>query len=186
MLGTVFCKPMELARTANLTIRCSPSRYRRSTPHPIELEVMKISGQQATLFDLEEYARSDVVQWGWLDADPKLGTKDSLVPNPSLSRLGTKDLLVPNPPLPDTWSEKFNGVYLEQWKPIMGCLQQKWVKNCQYWYWRYYDNRGKKRSIYLCKDYSKAVRKVIKMGVPADAKPPNLPASDSPPTAETS
>jgi hypothetical protein len=158
---------------------------------------MKISDGQATLFDLTEYARSDSVQWGWLDADPKLGTKESLVPNSPSSKLGTKESLVPNSPpqelgtnkisVPNfepmgTWAEKFNGVYLEEWKPIMGCLQQKWVKNQQYWYWRYYDNRGKKRSLYLAKDYNKAVRKVIKIGVPTDAKFSHLPASDPPPT----
>jgi hypothetical protein len=162
-------------------------------------EVMKISDGQATLFDIAAYAIDPGEKWGWLDEDPTLGTNKSLVPNSPSQKLGTEDSLVPNSPpeklgtntslVPNfepmgTWAEKFNGVYLEEWKPIMGCLQQKWVKNHQYWYWRYYDNRGKKRSLYLGRDYNKAVRKVIKIGVPTDAKLPNLPASDPPPTTE--
>ncbi len=153
----------------------------------IEAEVKKISDRQATLFNLDEYAVESEVKWGWLDEDPKLGTNKTLVPSSPTSELGTNKTLVPNSPTSelgtnktlvpnfeptDTWEEKYDGVYLEDWVPPLGCLQQKWVKNCQYWYWRYYDLRGKKRSLYLSKDYNKAVRKVIKIGVPTDAKIP--------------
>jgi hypothetical protein len=179
------------ARTVGRNLQHFSPKMMRTT------EVMTISDGQATLFDIDRYAIESGEKWGWLDEDPKLGTKESLVPNSPSSKLGTDKSLVPNSPssklgtnkisVPNfetmgTWAEKFNGVYLEEWKPIVGCLQQKWVKNQQYWYWRYYDNRGKKRSIYLCKDYSEAVRKVIKMEMPTDAKLPHLPASDPPPT----
>jgi hypothetical protein len=119
----------------------------------------KLKGEQLSL--ITELGTDDriVGDWGW----EKLGTKDSLVPNSPLPELGTKIWLVPN---------------FDDWKPPIGCLQQKWIKDHQYWYWRYYDNRGKKASLYLCKDYNKAIRKAIKIGVPTDAKLPNMPATD--------
>jgi hypothetical protein len=158
---------------------------------------MKISDGQATLFDLTEHERSDVVPWGWLDEDPKLGTDKIPVPNSPTQKLGTKKSSVPNSPLSITetylspapsfestyiWEEKYEGKYLEDWKLPVGCFDRKWSKNHQYWCWRYYDINGKKRSIHLHKDYNKAVRKAIKIGVPFDAKLPNLPAPDPPPT----
>jgi hypothetical protein len=160
-------------------------------------EVMKISDGQATLFDLDRYAIESGEKWGWLDADPKLGTKESLVPNSPSQKLGTDKISVPNSPteklgtnetlVPNfestyIWEEKYEGKYLEDWKPPVGCFDLKWSKNHQYWCWRYYSINGKKRSIHLHKDYNKAVRKAIKIGVPFDAKLPNLPAPDPPPT----
>jgi hypothetical protein len=103
---------------------------------------------------------------------PELGTKNLLVPNSPLPELGTKNLLVPNSPLPELGTEIYLVPNLDDWKPPIGCLQQKWVKDHQYWYWRYYKLNGKKRSKYLHKDYDKAVRKAIKIGVPTDAKLP--------------
>jgi hypothetical protein len=116
---------------------------------------------------------------------PKLVTEKSSVTNSPLSI--TETYLSPAPSFESTyiWEEKYEGKYLEDWKPKVGCLSPKWSKNHQYWCWRYYDCDGKKRSIHLHKDYNKAVRKAIKIGVPFDAKLPNLPASDPPPTAET-
>jgi hypothetical protein len=144
--------------------------------------VKPISDRQATLFDLSEYERVDVLQWGWLDEDPKLGTKENSVPNSSPSELGTKEILVPNFESTYVWEEKYEGKYLEDWKPPVGCFDRKWIKDHQYWCWRYYDLKGKKRSIHLHKDYNKAVRKAIKIGIPHDAKPPKLPAPNSAPT----
>jgi|GEM_PF-5822867 len=96
--------------------------------------------------------------WGWEnERTGKLGTKNLLVPNFPSAELGTKNLLVPNFP---------------EWTLPIGCLQQKWIKDRKYWYWRYYDNRGKKASLYLGKDYNKAIAKVKKIGIPADAKIP--------------
>jgi hypothetical protein len=113
----------------------------------------------------------------------KLGTEESLVPNSPSEKLGTEESLVPNFESTYRWEEKYEGKYLEDWKPPIGGFDRKWSKNHQYWCWRYYDRDGKKRSIHLHKDYNKAVRKAIKIGVPHDAKLPSLPASDSPPTA---
>jgi hypothetical protein len=156
----------------------------------IEPEVTAISDRQTTLFDLEEYALESALEsgaeWGWLDGDPKLGTKDdSLVPNSPAQKLGTKENPVPNFESTYTWEEKYAGKYLEDWQLPVGCFDRKWIKNHQYWCWRYYDRDGKKRSIHLHKDYNKAVRKAIKIGVPFDAKLPNLPTSNPPPTTET-
>ncbi|WP_310485716.1 hypothetical protein [Chamaesiphon sp. VAR_48_metabat_403] len=94
----------------------------------------------------------------------ELGTEIFLVPNSPIQKLGTEISLVPNS---------------DNWQPPIGGFEQKWIKDHQYWYWRYYDNRGKKRSLYLAKDYNKAIRKAIKIGVPTDAKLPNLSASHS-------
>jgi hypothetical protein len=116
----------------------------------------------------------------------KLGTKEIPVPNSPSQKLGTKESSVPNFESTYIWEEKYEGKYLEDWKPPVGCFDRKWIKNQQYWAWRYYDCDGKKRSIHLHKDYNKAVRKAIKIGVPFDAKLPTLPASDPPPTADSS
>jgi hypothetical protein len=148
--------------------------------------------RQGTLFDLDRYAGESELRWGWLDEEvpprTELGTKNLSVPNPPLPELGTKDLLVPNPPLPELGTKdllvpnspirRWDEPIPDNWKPPIGCLQRKWVKDHQYWYWRYYDNRRKKRSVYLGKDYNKSVAKAIKIGVPTDAKPLKRPASD--------
>jgi hypothetical protein len=131
----------------------------------------------------------------------KLVTEKSLVTNSPSQKLVTEESLVTNSPLSITetylspapsfestyiWEEKYEGKYLEDWKPRVGCLAQKWSKDHQYWCWRYYDIKGKKASIHLHKDYNKAVRKAIKIGVPHDAKLPSSPASDPPPTTDSS
>jgi hypothetical protein len=100
----------------------------------------------------------------------ELGTNDLPVGDWAYDELGTNKFLVPNFAVSPIWEEKFAGQTLEEWKPPIGCLQQKWVKDHQYWYWRYYDDRGKKASKYLSKDYTKAVRKAVKIGIPIDAK----------------
>jgi hypothetical protein len=116
----------------------------------------------------------------------KLVTEKSSVTNSPLSITETYLPLAPSFDSTYIWEEKYEGKYLEDWKPKVGCLSPKWSKNHQYWCWRYYDIKGKKRSIHLHKDYNKAVRKAIKIGVPFDAKLPTLPASDPPPTADSS
>jgi len=95
----------------------------------------------------------------------RLGTKNqNLVPNSSdTERLGTKENLVPN--------------QLKIWKPPIGCLNQKWMKANQYWYWSYYKAKGKKTSLYLAKDYNDAIAKAKEIGIPANAKPPKIRAT---------
>ncbi len=133
--------------------------------------MIQISDRELTLFDLDQYERSAQVQWGWLDRDnTELGTKKILVPNSPTSELGTKKILVPNS---------------DQWTPPVGCLQQKWVKDHKYWYWRYYNLKGKKASLYLAKDYNKAISKAQKIGVPTDAKPLKHRATPPDPQTQT-
>ncbi len=126
----------------------------------------KLKGDQLSL--ITELGTEDRPVGDW--ADDELGTNKFLVPNSPRSELGTNKILVPNFANPPIWEETFDGQYIEEWKPKIGCLQQKWVKDHQYWYWRYYDDRGKKASKYLAKDYTKAVRKCVKIGIPANAK----------------
>jgi hypothetical protein len=40
-----------------------------------------ISDRQSTLFDLEAYAESDTLMWGWLEPEAKLGSNNNLLPN---------------------------------------------------------------------------------------------------------
>jgi hypothetical protein len=115
----------------------------------------------------------------------ELGTNGILVPNSPSSELGTKKNLVPNSPLPELGTEKIpvpnsdfeelgtgktERTRAEIWKPPVGLLVQTWVKTDWYWYWKYYANCRKKRSIYLGKKYNKAVAKAQLIGIPADAK----------------
>jgi hypothetical protein len=116
-------------------------------------------GQQLSLITELEIDDPIVGDWGW----EKLGTEDLLVPNSPASMLGTNKSSVPN---------------LEEWKPPVGGLEKKSIKDRQYWYWRYYDKRSKKASRYLGKDYNRAVLKAMQIGVPPDAKLPNLSPSD--------
>jgi hypothetical protein len=118
---------------------------------------MKISDRQETLFDLKDYQGSDSGQWGWIEPD-----NTELVPNSPTSELGTKKKLVPNS---------------EIWKPPIGCLNHKWIKDQKYWYWSYYKSKGKKTSLYLAKDYNKAIAKAKKIGMPPNAKPAKLRAT---------
>ena len=110
----------------------------------------------------------------------ELGTNKVLVPNSSPRELGTNKVLVPNSSPRELGTNKVLVPKGEDWKPPIGCLQQKWIKDHQYWYWRYYKTNGKKGSIYLGKDYNKAIQKVIKIGIPANAKAhhPSLPPTD--------
>lgn len=96
----------------------------------------------------------------------RLGSNYSEVSVIGYGELGVVKYLDPNPinqPLP------------------LGWLEQKPIKHHLYWYWRYYKISGVRASIYLGKDYTKAVRKVLEKGYPADAKPISIPQSDSNP-----
>jgi hypothetical protein len=126
----------------------------------------KLIGSQLSLIAESDFEYRPVGDWDY----DELGTEIFLVPNSPLPELGTEIYLVPN---------------LDDWKPPIGCLQQKWVKDHQYWYWRYYKLNGKKRSKYLHKDYDKAVRKAIKIGVPTDAKLPKSTHSKTRPQTQT-
>lgn len=88
--------------------------------------------------------------------------------NPPLASLplGSKIGLDPNP--------------ISQSIPL-GWLEQKPIKNGLYWYWRYYKISGARASIYCGKDYTKAIRKVLEIGYPADAKPVSIPQSTADP-----
>jgi hypothetical protein len=129
--------------------------------------------------------------WGWLESDSsppptteRLGTKNkNLVPNsppPTTERLGTKNKnLVPNSPPPTTErlgtkNENLVPNLPEKWKPPIGCLNPKWQKANQYWYWSYYKSKGKKTSLYLAKDYNDAVAKAKEIGIPTNAKPATI------------
>ena len=140
--------------------------------------------RQASLFDISAYEsdRGTDFDYDW-ENDRTLdnrtqkfsvpnsrssGDRLENLPDPSTDeKLGTKNFLVPN---------------FDEWKPPIGCLQKKWIKNDYYWYWRYYDNRLKKASMYLGRDYNKAVRKCQKIGVPPDAKPPKTSLKNRPET----
>ena len=117
---------------------------------------------QTELFPLDDYVQDDLPPvWGW---DENLGTEN----------LGT-EILVPKSKL---LVPKF-----DNWQPPIGTIEQKPVGIYHYWYWRYYDNRGKKASLYLGKDYNRAVAKCQKIGVPTDAKPPKTSPQTDPETA---
>lgn len=135
----------------------------------------KLKGTQLSL--ITELGTDNLPVGDW--AYDELGTSHTLVPNSPSPELGTNNFLVPNSLRSGIWEETFDDQYLEEWKPPIGCLQQKWIKNHQYWYWRYYDDRGKKASKYLSKDYTKAVRKCIKIGIPIDAKNHHHPVSST-------
>jgi hypothetical protein len=137
-------------------------------------EVNPISDRQVSLFAIDDYTDASAAHWGWLDVDnSELGTKKFLVPNSPNSELGTKEISVPNSGGNGNGGGKILVPNSDEWKPPVGCLQQKWIKDIKYWYWRYYDNRRKKRSLYLGRDYNKAIRKAQKIGIPPDAKLPN-------------
>ena len=103
----------------------------------------------------------------------ELGTEICLVPNFPDRELGTEICLVPNS---------------YKWQPPIGGLEQKPIKDRNYWYWRYYDNRGKKASLYLARDYNKAVARAIKIGIPPNAKQAQitLPIADPQTSSEKS
>jgi hypothetical protein len=106
---------------------------------------------------------------------PELGTDKISVPNSHNPELGTNNLPVPNSLNTELGTEIWLVPNFDDWHPPLGCLQQKWIKDHQYWYWRYYKINGKKRSRYLGKDYNKAILKAIKIGIPSDAKLPKSP-----------
>jgi hypothetical protein len=162
--------------------------------------VKKISDRQASLFDVSAYESEPESKYLWEDGDnqelgtrnfpvpnstsPKLGTEKfpvpnstSSVPNSPLPELGTEKNLVPNSDFEELGTGKTTRTRDQIWKPPVGLLTQKWIKTDWYWYWQYYDNRRKKRSIYLGKKYNKAVMKAQQMGIPADAKPPKVRAT---------
>ncbi len=146
----------------------------------------KITDRQAELFPISEYESSPIGDYEWENDDKfELGTKKFPVPNSPPPELGTEKIPVPNSPLPELGTEKIpvpNSDFEELgtgktertrdqiWKPPVGLLVQTWVKTDWYWYWKYYDNRRKKRSIYLGKKYNKAVAKALLIGIPDDAK----------------
>jgi hypothetical protein len=155
--------------------------------------VRPITDRQTEFFPLVDYESSSIGEWEWEnDRRFELGTKKISVPNSPPPELGTKKISVPNPPPPELGTEKNpvpNSDFEELgtgkttrtrdeiWKPPVGLLVQTWVKTDWYWYWKYYDNRRKKRSIYLGKKYNKAVAKAQLIGTPADAKLTSIRAS---------
>lgn len=141
----------------------------------------KIFGSQLSLIAESDVDELPVGDWDY----DELGTDKILVPNFPDPELGTKKILVPNSHLPELGTKEWIPPNYDNWKPPIGCLQQKWIKDRQYWYWRYYDNRGKKASLYLHKDYNKAVRKAMKIGVPSDAKCLSVPTTQTHPQAQT-
>jgi hypothetical protein len=141
----------------------------------------KYIGEQLSLIAELETDDLPVGDWGW----EKLGTKEILVPNFPPPKLGTKEISVPNFYEPPREIPHWDDPIADNWKPPIGCLDRKWSKNHQYWCWRYYDNSGKKRSIHLHKDYTKAVRKAMKIGVPTDAKPAKCPDPKTDPQTQT-
>jgi hypothetical protein len=148
--------------------------------------VKKITDRQTEFFPLADYESAPVGDWQWENARTfELGIKKFSVPNSPSPELGTKKFSVPNSPSPELGTQKIpvpNSDFDELgtgktartrdqiWKPPVGLLVQTWVKTDWYWYWKYYDNRRKKRSIYLGKKYNKAVAKALLIGIPADAK----------------
>jgi hypothetical protein len=142
----------------------------------------KLEGTQLSLIAEVEDDDCPISDWGY----EKLGTKEISVPNLPPPKLGTKEILVPNFYEPPRQIPRWDDPIDLNWKPPIGCLDRKWSKNHRYWCWRYYDKFGKKRSIHLHKDYNKAIRKAMKIGVPTDAKLPNPSASDPQTTAQNS
>jgi hypothetical protein len=94
--------------------------------------------------------------------DDELGTEEIPVPNRQNPELGTKN------------NQTFSVPNSDLLLPI-GCLEQKVIKSKKYWYWRYYDTKGHKRSRYSSSDYNKAITKARSIGVPDDAKRPKAP-----------
>jgi hypothetical protein len=150
----------------------------------------KLQGQQLSLIAESEFSDPPVGDWDYDELgtdqilvpnfpDQKLGTNKILVPNFPDRELGTNKILVPNSDDRELGTNEWTPPDWTDWKPPIGCFQQKWIKNHQYWYWRYYNNEGKKASLYLHKDYNKAVRKAIKIGCPVDAKPAKLPTQQA-------
>ncbi|WP_309740088.1 hypothetical protein [Chamaesiphon sp. OTE_20_metabat_361] len=128
----------------------------------------KLIGSQLSLIAESDFEYRSIGDWDY----DELGTEIFLVPNSRLSELGTKKLDDADTRYTELGTEIFLVPNSDNWKPPVGCLQQKWVKDHQYWYWRYYKLNGKKASKYLHKDYNKAVRKAMKIGIPIDAKLP--------------
>jgi hypothetical protein len=155
--------------------------------------VKKITDRQQEFFPLDEYSKNPIGEWEWENSLPnQLGTKKISVPNSPAPELGTEkipvpnlhfhlinkeEISVPNSDFEELGTGKSKRSRAEIWKPPTGLLTQKWVKTDWYWYWQYYDNRLKKRSLYLHKKYNKAVAKAQLIGIPADAKPSKCRAS---------
>jgi hypothetical protein len=111
---------------------------------------------QVRLFPEHAQPSEPVGDWAYED---ELGTEISSVPNSQETELGTEirwDPLVPN----------------RDWKPPIGCLQEKIIKGNAYWYWRYYGQDGRKKSVYLGTNRMMSIIKARKWGIPADAKLP--------------
>jgi hypothetical protein len=174
-----------------------------------------ITERQQELFIIDQYGAAPIGDWEWENSVPnQLGTKNMSVPNSPSSKLGTEispvpnsisleipisnrkkldsdprigniEELVPNSAYDELGTGKTSLTRAEIWKPPVGLLVQTWIKNDWYWYWKYYDNRRKKRSIYLGKKYNKAVAKAQLIGIPADAKPHSIRASPPKPQTQT-
>jgi len=129
-----------------------------------------LSGNQLSLitdFDSED---SPVGDWSF----DELGSDKF---NSSLALMGTNredfiDPLLASFPLGSKIDSDPNPI--NQQLPL-GWLEQKPIKNGLYWYWRYYKISGVRASVYLGRDYTKAVRKVLEKGYPSDAKPLSIP-----------
>jgi hypothetical protein len=117
----------------------------------------KFSGEQLSLIadDFGEY--SPIGDWHW----DNLGSTELPDPKLTIVVLGSGNSVDPK----------------TDFKLPIGNLERKPINKQLYWYWRYYNHAGKKRSIYLAKDYNKAIAKVRRLGIPSDVKPASVPDS---------
>jgi len=143
----------------------------------------KLAGSQLSLIAESDFEDRPVGDWEF----DELGTDKNKGHNFGSEKLGTEKIKGHNFDIQKLGTEKIKGhnfgkalvltdpkieVADNIWKPPVGGLDRKWIKDHQYWCWRYYDLKGVKRSIHLHKDYNKAVRKAIKIGMPNEAKLP--------------
>lgn len=169
-------------------------------PTQPKAEVKQIKDIQPTLFDTSIYESRSGHRWGWESGEglelnllippsnksqplKQYGSK-FLVPNSDAQKLGTKN---EDPEIADAGELGTNNSLVpnsELWQPPIGCFEQKWIKDRPYWYWRYYNDRGKKASLYLAKDYNRAIRRAMLIGVPTDAKNPHPSRSPTDPQTQ--
>jgi hypothetical protein len=91
-------------------------------------------------------------------SEPKNLGREATLPKPELKNLGSVDRR-PNHLVPKSMPMK------------VGLIQRKLNTKTgnYYWYWRYYDTKGKYRSIYAGANMYDAIAKVEARGIPADA-----------------
>jgi hypothetical protein len=111
---------------------------------PIAWRMKTISDRQSTLFDLEEYAGSDPVMWGWLEPEAKLGG-DNLPPNSEI-----RGQIEPLPPNLEIVKVRGQQYFLTPTQPVRPLpIQSTWheiktQKNNQYLYLRWREENKKK------------------------------------------